>query len=271
MKKDLIQLLSRIAPAYMEKKAYHYLTHPQIHKLRPHESEVLERAETTVLPFEGFDIQTYHWPGRGKQVLLVHGWEGQAGNFSDLIDRLEEHGFDIWAFDAPSHGFSSKGETSLFEFTDLVRLLIQRHAIRYLVSHSFGGVACTYALAGMPGWKIQKYALLTTPDTFRERVDFVSAQVGITDKVKQRLIARFEAEVGQDIDDMRVSRLVTQIQVEQALILHDENDRILPIDQSMRVHRAWQHSELRIVEGTGHFRILRTPAVLDQVIDFLQS
>ena len=45
-----------------------------------------------------------------------------------------------------------------------------------------------YTLFENPDIHIDKYLLLTTPDRFIERIDDVSASIGITEKVKNLLI-----------------------------------------------------------------------------------
>lgn len=271
MRRTIIRALSHLAPQWVTHLAYQQLTNPQLRKLRPHELKVLEQAQQEEILFAGFRIKTYHWAGGGEKVLLIHGWEGQAGNFGELVEQLQAQNFDVYAFDGPSHGFSSRGKTSLFEFTELVGAMIWQVQPTHLVSHSFGGVATTYALFKNPDLSVRKYALLTTPDQFSQRIADVAQQVGITEGVKQRLIQRLEDETQLDVQTLNVSRFVQSIQVEQALILHDKNDRVIPIQQSRDVANNWAVCTLEEIEGTGHFRILRTPSVLDRVLDFMQQ
>lgn len=250
--------------------AYKKLTNPQILKLRPHELVLLKTAEQETFQFLSFDIKIYQWGNPNHEpILLIHGWEGQAGNFSDLIPVLIAENYHVIAFDAPSHGNSSKGSTSLFEFSDLVAVLIKRFAPAKLISHSFGGVATTYALYRNPALKIDKYALLTTPDTFSERIDDVATHVGITEKVKQLLIQRLEKELKVDVKSIGVSHFVQHIAVQEALIIHDKNDRVIPIRQSQNVCNNWQNCRLKTIEGTGHFRILRTKETFQDLVQFL--
>jgi len=267
MRKALAKIASDLLPNLIVSYTYQQLTNPQVRKLREHELEVLAQSNKETYPFKGFDIQL--WKGGEQKILLIHGWEGQAGNFSDLIEALLAKGYTVYAFDAPSHGFSSKGKTSLFEFTELVGVLIRKYGVTKLISHSFGGVATTYALFSNPDLHIDKYVLLTTPDKFTERIDDVSEMVGITDKVKNRLIDRLEEETNQDVKALNVSDFVQSINVEQSLIIHDKNDKVIPITRSQNVHRNWPVSEFKEVEGTGHFRILRTKEVIEQVVAFI--
>jgi pimeloyl-ACP methyl ester carboxylesterase len=250
--------------------AYEKLTNPQIRKLRNNELITLEKADKEKYRFKDFDIQLYTWKGGDKKILLVHGWEGQAGNFSDLIEELLINEYTVYSFDGPSHGFSSAGETSLFEFAELVGHLIRKNSVKNLVSHSFGGVATTYALFNNQDLHIDKYALLTTPDTFMERIEDISKMVGINEKVKNRLIDRVEKEMNVSVESLMVSEFVKSIKVKSSLIIHDKNDAVIPISRAINVHQQWNNSEFKEIEGTGHFRILRTKEVIDTVISYLK-
>lgn len=271
MKKTVVKILSTLLPKQVAKFAYNQLTNPQIKKLRPNELLVLDKSHKEILKFQDFKIQLYTWLSGQDTVLLIHGWEGQAGNFADLIQKLLEQNYTVYAFDAPSHGFSSKGKTSLFEFTELVGILIRKFGVSKLVSHSFGGVATTYALLNNLDLKINKYVLLTTPDKFSERIDDVSEQVGITSKVKNILINRLEKETALNVNNLNVSDFVKTINVDRALIIHDKKDTVIPISRSKNVHKNWKVCEFIEVEGTGHFRILRTKFVLEKTLEFLDA
>lgn len=271
MKKTLVKIASIVFPNKVVSFAYDQLTRPQVHKLREHELAILETAEKNTVPFKGFDIQTYIWQGGEKKVLLIHGWEGQAGNFADLILKLQEANYTIYAFDGPSHGFSSRGTTSLFEFTELVGHFIREYQVKKLVSHSFGGVATSYSLFANQDLIIDRYVMLTTPDRFSERIDDVAAQTGITERVKLRLISKLNEETGYDANDLNVHDFVQNVNVNRALILHDKDDKIIPISQSRNVHKHWKNSTFETIEGTGHFRILRTDFVLEKVAGFLEG
>ncbi len=271
MKKKIIYFLSSIFPKLFTNLAYQQLTNPQIRKLREHETLILDQATKEDFLFKDFVIKTYVWNNTGKEVLLIHGWEGQAGNFADLIKKLLEKNFKVYAFDGPSHGFSSKGKTSLLEFNELVGILIRKFGAKRLISHSFGGVATTYALSQNTDILIEKYALLTTPDKFTERIEDVVQAVGIAPQVKKNLIERLEQEYDINVNLLNVSDFVKQANVKESYIIHDKNDKVIPIQQSRNVHKNWAQSTLEEVENTGHFRILRTEKILDKVVHFIES
>lgn len=268
LKRSVISVLSNLFPETFTNIAFDKLTNPQLLKLRDSEKEVLDLAKQKDIAFHDFRVRTYHWAGKGEAVLLIHGWEGQAGNFADLIEKLMAEDFDIYAFDAPAHGYSSQGATSPFEFSELVAKLLEELPAKITVSHSFGGVAITYALHQNLHIKLKKAVLVTTPDRFADRIREVAEQVGVSQKVQQRLVERMQA-ARIDVSNFNVSDFVKHIHVEKALILHDKHDRVIPISQSRNVHANWPQAQFVEIEGTGHFRILRTPEVLDRIVAFI--
>ena len=271
IKKSVVKVLSFLFPNMVTNMAYNILTSLQIYKKRAREIEVLNQAKKEVMDFEKFKIQTYLWKGGAEKVLLVHGWEGQAGNFSELIAPLLEANYTIIAFDAPSHGDSSKGRTSLFEFSNLVGILLQKFEISKVVSHSFGGVATTYALKNNPNIRLDRYVLLTTPDSFLQRIEDISEQVGVTKNIRNRLINKIEKQSNIIVKDFSVSEFVKQINVKKALIIHDKNDKIIPIAYAKNVCQNWKNATMQEVENTGHFKILTTKTVIESVVNFLSK
>jgi len=257
----------------MAKIAFNRLKNPRAHNLGNAEPPIMKQASMEDFQFGRFEIRTYHWNKKNEKakVLLIHGWEGQAANFSALIEKLVEEGYRVSAFDGPSHGKSSKGKTSLFEFTELVGLLIREFEANILISHSFGSVAAAYALYNNPDLTIDKFVLVTAPDKFMDRIDYVSEQLGLTVGVKDKLILLLEQETGLDLGTMNVSDFVGRINVKQSLIVHDVNDKVVSIDQSRNVHQKWKRSALEEVKGTGHFRILKSDKVQDKIIQFIRS
>lgn len=271
MKKAFIGFLSFIAPSRLAKFAYHMLTHPQVKKLRPRELEFMETGERKTLLFQKKDLVTYFWPNTGPKIMLIHGWEGQAGNFTDVIQRLHKSGFSIITFDAPAHGLSEAGSTTLWAFGDAVMYMMEQHNPRYLLSHSFGGVATVYALKNLASNNVRKYLLLCPPDSFNERIDQVAESVGITEKVKEKLKDKLRAEVDEPLEELSVSNYVKDFSIPEVCILHDQEDRVVPIAQSLRVASNWKNATHQTIHGTGHFRILRDEEVLSLVTAFFSE
>ena len=269
MIKKVLWVIARLFPAIFVRKAYQYLTTPMVFKIRPHETEVLNQAEKDIFSFNDFDIQLYRWGTGSTTVLLVHGWEGHAGNFADLVPHLLAKNFSILAFDGPSHGASSKGETSSFEFTDLVTALIKKFEPQHLISHSFGSVAALIATGSHPELKLEKYVGVTVPNKLRERLEEIANYLGLPYVVVTRLIEKIETNHDIKVDKVNVQDYAPVSSFQKALLLHDVSDRVLPVERSKEVASNWPIATFEEVHNTGHYRILRTPEVLDRIVNFL--
>lgn len=269
MKKKILNLFARLFPNLFINRAYKALTTPRSFPLKSHEKELLEKSECRRFSFEEFDIQTYRW-GKGKKtILLVHGWEGNAGNFAYLIPLLVDNGFTVIAFDGPSHGNSSKGSTSLYAFIQLTRQLLKSEKIHHVISHSFGSVAALISLGGAPEIKIEKYVGITVPNKFKERMEEVVQFLGLPYRIVTGLIARIEANGNIVVDDINVADYAPRSSVKKALLLHDVDDRVLPIKKTEEVAKAWPIAKLIRIKNTGHFKILKSAEVGQHIVDFL--
>ena len=272
MKKKIIAYGSRVFPETMAFYAYKILTNPQLKKIRLHESHVLDKAEKQHIRFGRFDIQLYKWGNPANElILLVHGWEGHSGNFADIITRLVHEGYYVLAFDGPSHGYSTKGQTNLLEFSDLIIQIIDPYSPKKIISHSVGAVVTTYALNRRQHLDIDKYVMITTPDSFLERIKYISFQVGIAEKAQKALIRKLERELKTKIQTIAVSEFVKNISVKNVLILHDRNDKIIPLKQAELVNENCKSSQLEIIENTGHYKILTEVFVMDKIVKFLKT
>ncbi len=68
-----------------------------------------------VLPVAGRPVVCWRWGG-GPVVYLAHGWGGRGGRLSDFADPLAAAGFAVVTWDAPGHGASGRGMSSMPEF-----------------------------------------------------------------------------------------------------------------------------------------------------------
>lgn len=86
------------------------------------------------------------WGSRDKRpILMIHGWQDNAGTFETLIPLLPQH-FSYLAIDMPGHGFSSHLPKGCYYHTvDFVPLLAEiRIQMKWdrlsLIGHSMGAI-----------------------------------------------------------------------------------------------------------------------------------
>ncbi|MBO3697755.1 alpha/beta fold hydrolase [Roseivirga sp. E12] len=256
--KAYLSFLDTFAPTIAAKKVYKVMSNPRIKKLRDFENEVLDQSIKKTIRFNKFDIQTYYWGVLDRPVaLLVHGWEGQAGNFGGIVPTLLKKGYQVISFDAPSHGYSSKGPTNMFEYIELVSELFREHQPEYVLSHSFGSIASAVALTENQHLDISQWTIVTSPFSFRERLEGIRQMVDVTDRTISRLIRQIEEDTKELVDDLSMEKYCAKISnVDQIKIIHSVDDKILPIQSSKQVHNHLPKAEMIELKGLGHYRIL---------------
>jgi pimeloyl-ACP methyl ester carboxylesterase len=253
-----LQLLAFISPQLAVRQVYYFMSNPRIRKLREREEVVLAKSRKSIVPFRNFQLQKYEWGDPAhRKLLLVHGWEGQAGNFAALIDLLLDAQYHVIAFDGPSHGKSSSGDTSMFEFGDFVSDAVRVEQPEVVISHSFGSVSTASALKENPEVPIALWIVVTTPFSFRDRVQGVIEQLGMSERIMQLLLDKVERDRDESIDELVMDNYCAQLShVKDALVVHSKQDRVLPIEDSRRMHAGFPQSRMVELEGLGHYSIL---------------
>ncbi|KAA3596813.1 MAG: hypothetical protein DWQ06_14810 [Calditrichaeota bacterium] len=256
--KILFKTLDTLLPSFVARKVYKVMSNPRVHKLRDFEEKILDKSKKEIIDFKNFKIQTYTWGKESDKVIfLIHGWEGQAGNFGALIDILLEKGYYIKAFDGPSHGKSSKGSTSMFTFAELVEVLLKKYKPTTIISHSFGSVTSMFALSKNPNIPIGKWLLVTTPHNFKSRVEDIKNLVGVTNRTMDRVVEMIETDTGVSIDLLNVEHYGGKVKhVKEILIVHSKSDKIIPIESSRITNKNIPHSKLVELDNLGHYSIL---------------
>jgi pimeloyl-ACP methyl ester carboxylesterase len=93
------------------------------------------------LRVDGRAVVGWGW-GRGPTVYLVHGWGSRALRMAAYAEPLVTLGHRVVAFDAPGHGESARGMSSMPEFARTLRAVIERHGPACaVIAHSLGASA----------------------------------------------------------------------------------------------------------------------------------
>lgn len=228
-----------------------------------------EMAGRFNLRSEGERVEGYSW-GQGPIVVLAHGWNGHALSLSAFIEPLLARGFQVVALDAPGHGESEGKVCHAPRFAECIQQVQDRVGPIYaLVGHSFGTIASTVAQAR--GLVVEKAVYLSPlcwiPQRFRE----FAAAVGLRDDQVEEVWRIADAYFGQGLIERFNGDVAASSFRSKALLLHDVEDREVPIEQSEAIVQAWPGAVLERVTGLGHFRILRSRSVVERVAGFLEA
>ena len=201
--------------------------------------------------------------GSGPAVLLVHGWEGTHADLDAFVAPLLARGMSAVALDLPAHGESAGTTATLTECAETVAALGTRiAALAGAIAHSAGCPSTAIALER--GLKAQRVALIATPERYDRYVRWFAGEAGVDGDA---LLATMRAR-GLHAGSLVLPETAARLDV-PALIVHSTDDRTCDVRGARAVAAAWRGSTFLEVDGLGHSRILRDPAVVERVVEFV--
>ncbi len=215
------------------------------------EERFLASSHMERLPVQDFEIQCYHWKGDRPCVLLAHGWDSNAARWRALITALRNNGFEVAALDAPALGKSGSKRTNGVLYAEAIQVAARRYSPRYIVGHSFGGMATAYFCSNTDEVPIQKLFLLGTPSRLSTVVKEFYRILGLSRRAQRAMSRHFEQSFDLKVDQFSVEQFIAKVQV-PGYVIHDRGDIVVPLKEAEAIHRNWPDSELWITENFGH-------------------
>lgn len=204
--------------------------------------------------------------GGGPIVLLAHGFGGSSSDFNAFVPALLAHGFAIAALDFAGQGHSS-GEIATIPDGAAALQALQARTGRFhaVIAHSLG---CAITVESMTsGLEVERVVFIAPPRRYGDYVLHIAQQHGWTEDYVAAVLVEL-LKLGVDTARLDVPNQVTGF-TQPALILHSDNDRILPLQFGQAVAQAWPGSILLPQPGLGHRRILSDPSVIERAVGFI--
>ena len=261
-------LYSLIAPHKVANNAFHVFCTVRKGRIKPEQAAYLDDFKLTVEDIAGHKIQSYRWPGNKETVLLVHGWESNTFRWRNLIKKLREADFNIIAFDAPSHGYSSGKHLYVPLYEEAVNHMVKKYNPKHLIGHSVGGMTILYNQYKNPSEHVDKIVTIGSPSEFHEIVGHFQDILKFNNRVMKHLDDYVLNRFGFKIDEFSTSKFAQSIS-KKGLSFHDKHDLITPYHASVAVNKNWKGSQLVSTEGLGHS--MHQDDVNDQIISFLEA
>ena len=259
---------SLIAPKKVAEDAFHVFATVRKGRVRPDQAPYLDAAKLTIEKVAGHKIQSYHWPGNKETVLLVHGWESNTFRWRNLIKKLKEADFNIIAFDAPSHGYSSGKHLYVPLYEEAVNYMVKKYNPKHLIGHSVGGMTIIYNQYKNPSDQVEKMVTIGSPSEFQEIVWQFQDILKFNNRVMKHLDRYVHNRFGFKIDEFSSSKFAQSIS-KKGLLFHDKHDKIAPYHASVAVNKNWENSTLVSTEGLGHS--MHQDDVNNQIVSFLEA
>jgi pimeloyl-ACP methyl ester carboxylesterase len=270
----VLRLVSRRAAGRL---ALHLFVTPRRHSPPVRELEVLELGERFTVTDRGRSLAAWRWsregggPERGT-AILVHGWEGRAGQLHGFVKPLQRAGFDVVAFDHVGHGESDGKRCSLPTMRNTLRAVAEQtlddpaKGPACIVAHSMGTFAASLLLA--EGWRETRACYLSPPDDLLVYFSHYLELITGSDELFDDLIRLMEERFGERAEEFEFRRLV-EVLDQPLLVLHASDDQDVPIEAGRFVAAHWPGAQMIELDGLGHRRILRDPGAIGAAVSFL--
>jgi pimeloyl-ACP methyl ester carboxylesterase len=265
------RILCRIAPAIAARVAYRQLATPPKAPESDWQVALRRSARRSMLPFGSGKLAVYEW-GCGPAVLMVHGWGSHATHMGRMVEPLIEAGCRVVSFDAPAHGASSGRATDLVQFAAAIAAVAAHTGpLHSVVGHSFGASMAMYACRDW-GVEPRRMVLLSSFDHCNWFVDAFGEQVHLTQEVLTRVRGMLTRLYGGRLDwgRMSVTDMVRTADFPM-LVIHDQNDEEIPFEHSLALAEASPWAVFKPTNGRGHQLIVRSRAVIQNVVRFASA
>lgn len=256
------------SPKKIARKAFLLFCTPRKGRVLAEQKSFLVNAKDHLIDFDENTLQTYRWHGKGPTVLLMHGWESNTFRWRNLIAELQKENYNIVAFDAPAHGYSSGGILHVPIYADAAQKVIKTYNPTFIIGHSVGGMTMVYNHYKYNNPNIKKMVSLGAPSELSDFMRQYRSILGLSAYMMTQLESYFVRTLHFKFSDFSCSLFAKSITI-PGLIIHDELDAIAPFWCSEQVHAAWKNSTLISTKGLGHS--LHQDKVRQHIIDFLKS
>ena len=254
-----------------------YSTPPK-RRFKPSHLQLKKSAVTSVLPFTkyAFDkdsirLMVYKWGAASKKILLLHGWGSSPLDFKYMIENLVLQGYEVVAFDAPAHGFSEGKQTNLVQWLHVLEQFLNTsgpyHAI---IGHSLGGFTAAFTLA-IKDQHVKKLVMISSsvsaPSFFKDTFDMFK----INQNVRQKVALAIKQKLLFDLDHLDLNHHINKIKADEVLYINDKSDMLVRHDEIQQFLAKYPSIQSFTVDGEGHFRIIKSPVVIDKIKDFIST
>lgn len=235
--------------------------------------------------YQQIDNQNIYYQklGRGKNLILLHGWGHDVSSFWGLVDLLKNQ-FTIWLIDLPGFGRSElpKKAFDTKDYAQILAAFIKKNDIKNLtiLGHSFGGKVAIKLARNYPKL-VSKLILIGSsgikPDPSVKRLliyplaKIVHYLIPDIFNLKTIIRKKFYRKIESDYENaglMKISLMKTlkedltddlsHIKTE-SLLIWGEKDRAVPLKYGKKIYQLIENSKLVVLEEMGHFLHIHNP------------
>jgi pimeloyl-ACP methyl ester carboxylesterase len=267
-----LAVTSALAPRHAVERASRLFATPPRYAHTEREVELLRTGRGFVVPIGLARIAAWRFGAADHPAIVFsHGWGGRGAQFRAFVGPLVDAGYQVILFDHEGHGHSEGTEASLIHFLRAIEAIVvhlEREGVRVvgLVGHSLGAAAVGAYLNATQ--RAIRAVLLASPISIERYASHFARRLGLPRSIRNAMQERFEQRLGRRWKEFELPGSVAHAKA-PALVIHDEGDPDVPFSSGLALARAWRDARMVRTRGLGHRAILRDPAVVRDVLDFL--
>lgn len=225
----------------------------------------------------------YQKVGRGKDLVMLHGWGQDVSTFWPIINILKDH-FTLWLIDLPGFGRSDLPKRTWYvhNFAELINKFLKKQKIirPIVLGHSLGGRVTIKLAAKYPesvgklilessagikpkptpiklcGFLAAKFIKFLIPNFFnlKQKLRYqlyrsLNSDYHSAGPLKETFLNIIAEDLSQDMKNIS----------QETLIIWGENDHTTPVSEGKKIYQLVKNSRLEVLENLGHFSHLENP------------
>ena len=262
---NLLSLFSQDKAASIALKVF---STPRRGRILEHQREFLNSARQQRITSEDGLYMLYHWKGNQKTVMFIHGWDSNTHRWNDLIKDLQKEDYNIIAFDAPAHGNSDGKLLNVPLYSKCLDRVLSLYKPDYIIGHSVGAMTIVYNQYLKKSIFLDKIVLLGSPSDMSRIMKDYQKILKLNPKFMTTLEAYFKQKFGYNFEEFSIAEFSKTIE-NKTLIIHDQYDRVAPVEAAHAIHQNLKNSSLKITEGAGHS--LNKEEIRSAIVKFLNT
>ncbi len=264
------RVVSAISNRKAAELALDLFTTPQSRYKKPL-PDIFKESEKLQFEHYGETVTGYRWNRGGhRKVLIVHGFNSSVAKFDRYIKPLMRKGYEVLAFDAPAHGFSTGKTLNAVVFKDMIAYINKEYGpIKSFMGYSFGCLAICLALEEIEHNEDYRVVLIAPATESKTAIDIFFSFMKLNEGVRKEFDDYIYKLRNKPTDWYSVSRAVKNIKA-RILWCHDEDDTMTPWRDAKRVMDEKHHNiEFMVTKGLGHRKIYKENKVCKAILEFL--
>ena len=238
----------------------------------------------------------YQKLGKGKDILMVHGWGQDVSTFWGVAEKLKED-FTLWLVDLPGFGRSElpKKDFTNQDYAEVLKGFVQELKMKkpHYLGHSVGGRVGIKLLS--QNGKLFDKVILEDAAGIKPKQDMFKPFLYVGAKAFNILLPEFLVikplirhyfYKGLESDyitagmmkgtltnllDEDLTPFLSQIPNE-TLLIWGENDRAVPLSDGKRMNRLIPNARIEVFDDVGHFSHLEKEGLFVQYVrDFFSE